>query len=58
MIIESNDNSKLKLVRKLNTKKMRHKEGLYIVEGIKILNHAIELGAKIEFVLFLTRKKL
>lgn len=55
MIIESNDNSKLKLVRKLNTKKMRHKEGLYIVEGIKILNHAIELGAEIEFVLFSTR---
>jgi TrmH family RNA methyltransferase len=55
MIIESNDNSKLKLVRKLSTKKARHKEGLYIVEGIKILNHAINLGAKIEFILFSTR---
>jgi len=55
MIIESFDNSKLKLVRKLSTKKTRHKEGKYIVEGIKILNHAIDLGAEIEFVLFSTR---
>jgi len=55
MIIESFDNSKLKLVRKLSTKKIRHKEGKYVVEGIKILNHAIDLGADIEFVLFSTR---
>lgn len=55
MIIESNDNSKLKLVRKLNTKKTRHKKGLYVVEGINLLNHAIDLGADIEFILFSTR---
>lgn len=55
MIIESNDNSKLKLVRKLSHKKTRHKEGLYIVEGINLLNHAMDLGASVEFILFSTR---
>lgn len=55
MIIESNDNSKLKLVRKLSRKKTRHQEGLYIVEGINLLNHAMDLGASIEFILFSTR---
>jgi len=55
MIIESNDNSKLKLVRKLSQKKTRHQEGLYIVEGINLLNHAMDLGASIEFILFSTR---
>lgn len=55
MIIESNDNSKLKLIRKLSRKKTRHKEGLYIVEGINLVNHAMGLGADIEFILFSTR---
>lgn len=55
MIIESESNSKLKLIRKLDKKKYRHKEGLYLIEGVRLIEQAISMNADIEFLLFSTK---
>ena len=42
MIITSKDNETIKHIRKLKEKKYRDEFGEYIVEGIKLINEAIE----------------
>ncbi|MGB4438535.1 MAG: RNA methyltransferase [Sedimentibacter sp.] len=50
-IIKSKDNSKIKYVRSLNSKKSRDDENSFVVEGIKFVNEAIEEKADIKFIL-------
>jgi len=50
-IIKSKDNSKIKYVRSLNSKKSRDDENSFIVEGIKFVNEAIKEKADIKFIL-------
>lgn len=50
--IKSKDNEKIKYIKKLDSKKYRDKEGLYIVEGIKMSLEAINSMQDIEFALY------
>ncbi|MDD5824259.1 MAG: RNA methyltransferase [Firmicutes bacterium] len=49
--IESEDNSKLKLIRKLQTKKNRDAEGKFVIEGINLVEEAISKNAPIEMII-------
>lgn len=51
-IIKSKDNSKIKYVRSLNSKKGRDEENAFIVEGIKFVNEAIIENAHIMYLIF------
>ncbi len=51
-IIKSKDNSKIKYIRSLSTKKKRDEENVFIVEGIKFVNEAINEKANIIYLLF------
>ena len=46
-VITSKDNEIIKNIKKLKEKKYRDEEGLYIIEGIKIIEEAIEENADI-----------
>lgn len=50
-IIKSKDNTKIKYVRNLNGKKFREEEGAFLVEGVKLINEAIEENADIKLLL-------
>ncbi|HEX4304489.1 MAG TPA: RNA methyltransferase [Solirubrobacterales bacterium] len=50
-MIESKDNEKLKLVRKLRVRKHRDREGLFATEGEDLLAAGLAAGAKPRFVL-------
>ena len=45
-VITSKDNEIIKGLKKLKEKKYRDEEGLYIIEGIKIIEEAIAERAK------------
>lgn len=47
-IITSKDNEVIKNIRKLREKKYRDLENCYIIEGMKLINEAIEANAKIK----------
>ena len=47
-VIISKENEKIKQIHKLKDKKYRDEMGLYMVEGIKTVNEAIEEGADIQ----------
>lgn len=49
--IEAGDNKKLKLVRKLASKKHRDELGKFVIEGINLVEEAISKGADIDYVL-------
>ncbi len=49
--IESVDNSRLKLVRKLANRKFRDSERKYVIEGINLVTEAVERMIDIEFIL-------
>ena len=51
-LIESAANKKLKLVRELRQKKHRDREGLFLAEGVRLLEMAVASAWKIRFVLF------
>ncbi|MBS1862741.1 MAG: RNA methyltransferase [Actinobacteria bacterium] len=51
MTIESKDNEKLKLVRKLGERKHREREGLFATEGEDLLAAGLAAGAQPRFVL-------
>ncbi len=51
-IIKSKDNSKIKYVRLLNSKKGRDEENAFIVEGIKFVNEAINENSHIMYLIF------
>jgi TrmH family RNA methyltransferase len=51
VMIESKDNEKLKLVRKLRERKHREREGLFATEGEDLLEAGLAAGAKPRFVL-------
>ncbi len=46
MLITSKDNETIKHIRKLKEKKYRDEYGMYIIEGIKLINEAIQENAK------------
>jgi TrmH family RNA methyltransferase len=50
-MIESNQNEKLKLVRKLRDRKHREREGLFVTEGEDLLEAGLAAGAEARFVL-------
>jgi TrmH family RNA methyltransferase len=50
-MIESKDNEKLKLVRKLRERKHREREGLFVTEGEDLLDAGLAAGATPRFVL-------
>ena len=50
-MITSNDNQKLKLVRKLADRKHREREGLFATEGEDLLDAGVRAGREPEFVL-------
>jgi len=50
-MIESKDNEKLKLVRKLRERRHREREGLFATEGEDLLDAGLAAGAKPRFVL-------
>lgn len=47
-IITSKDNEIVKSIKKLKDKKYRDEAGLYVIEGIKIIEEAIEEKAHIK----------
>lgn len=49
--IESRDNARLRLVRKLQTRKGRNTEGRFAAEGINLLREAAGAGLDIDFIL-------
>ncbi|MFA9423528.1 MAG: TrmH family RNA methyltransferase [Sedimentibacter sp.] len=49
-IIKSKDNSKIKYVRSLSSKKFRDEEHTFVVEGIKFANEALKEKADIKYV--------
>lgn len=49
-VITSKDNEVIKDIRKLKDKKYRNLAGKYIVEGIKIIEEAIEEKANIDMI--------
>ncbi len=51
MTITSKDNETIKHIRKLKEKKYRDEYGEYVIEGIKLINEAIEENAKIKTIL-------
>ncbi len=48
--IESEDNSRLKLIRKLASKKHRDAEGRFIIEGINLLEEALRKNVPLEII--------
>lgn len=48
MVITSAQNALFKRVKSLNTKKYREKEGVLLLEGIRMVEHALKLGLPIE----------
>lgn len=50
--LASRQNPKIKLIRALTKRKGRHKEGLFVVEGIRHVGAAVESGALLEFLLY------
>jgi len=55
--IVSNDNKKIKLLRKLSSKKYRNKFGQFLVENLAIINDAVKSGYQPE-ILFITQELL
>ena len=49
--ISSSDNAKIKLLRKLSTRKGRREEGLFAAEGINLVCEMIDAGQMIEFIM-------
>lgn len=49
--IESQDNNRIKLVRKLQSKKGRDETGKFVIEGMNLVSEAIERGVAIDFVM-------
>ena len=47
-VITSKENERVKQIRKLKEKKQRDLEGLFIIEGMKLVQEAIQEGAEIE----------
>jgi len=47
-IITSKDNETVKNIKKLKDKKYRDEAGLYIIEGVKMIEEAIVANAKID----------
>ena len=58
MTITSQDNAKLKLVRKLQERKHREREGLFATEGEDLLAAGLAAGAEPQFVLTATGAEL
>lgn len=49
--IESADNNRIKLVRKLANKKYRDEESKLVIEGVNLVSEAVRKGMKIDFIL-------
>lgn len=51
-IIKSKSNKYFSLIKKLSIKKYRKQEGLFIIEGIKLIDEAIKNKKNIELIAF------
>lgn len=49
--VESSDNNRIKLVRKLQNKKNRDAENKFVIEGINLVSEAIRRGIRTEYVM-------
>ena len=49
--IESQSNSRIRLVRKLGTRKGRTAEGKYVIEGLNLVRQAVEESLDIVFIM-------
>lgn len=49
--IESEDNSRLKLVRKLSSKKHRDAEGKFVIEGINLVEEALRKNVQLDMII-------
>ena len=49
--ISSSDNAKVKLIKKLSTRKGRREDGLFAAEGINLVSEMIDAGREIEFIM-------
>ncbi|HBB28225.1 MAG TPA: hypothetical protein DC000_03065 [Clostridiales bacterium] len=52
MLIKSKDNQKIKLVRSLESKKIRDSQNLYVVESIKLIEEAIKENVSLNLHLY------
>ncbi|HNS51998.1 MAG TPA: RNA methyltransferase [Anaerolineae bacterium] len=51
-LISSSRNPRVKLLRSLRLRKHRQETGLFLVEGIRIVEEALELGARVEALVY------
>ena len=51
IMITSKQNQLIKKIRSLENKKFRDQENLYVANGIKMVNEAVSLGQKIEYII-------
>ena len=49
--IESSDNNRIKLVRKLANKKVRDQESKLVIEGINLVSEAVRRGVHVDFIM-------
>ena len=49
--IESKDNNLFKYIKKLKERKFRNKEGLFILEGLRLIDEAIKAKMEIEYII-------
>lgn len=49
--IESSDNNRIKLVRKLQTKKGRDTEAKIVIEGVNLVSEAVAKGVRLNFIM-------
>jgi TrmH family RNA methyltransferase len=52
MLITSLGNSRIKLIRKLKDRKTRQEEGVFLVEGLRLVTEAVQLKRKILTIVF------
>ena len=54
-VITSKDNEIVKSIKKLKDKKYRDEAGLYVIEGVKMLEEAIEEKANIKNIIIVLK---
>ncbi len=52
MLISSLQNPRIKAIRRLRMRKYRSREGLYVIEGIRIVESALERNAPVELLVY------
>jgi len=52
LVISSAQNPRIKAIRRLNMRKYRAREGRYLIEGIRIVEEALQRSAPVEALLY------